>query len=69
MTSAESKAAYQEIKDYVLEHSGRKVSSLYIAQANRNVVSSSVAAIISENLKMQSSYSARPKRKKQSEKH
>ena len=69
MTSMESKAAYQEIKDYVLEHSGRKVSSLYIAQVNRNVVSSSVAAIISENLKMQSSCSARPKRKKQSEKH
>ena len=28
----ESKATYEEIKDYVLEHSGLKVSSLYIAQ-------------------------------------
>ena len=32
VTSAESKATYQEIKDYVLEHSGLRVSSLYIAQ-------------------------------------
>ncbi len=28
----ESKATYEEIKDYVLEHTGLKVSSLYIAQ-------------------------------------
>ena len=28
LTSAEKKATYQEIKDYVLEHSGLKVSSL-----------------------------------------
>lgn len=32
LTDAEKKATYQEIKDYVLEHSGLKVSSLYIAQ-------------------------------------
>lgn len=32
VTAAEAKATYQEIKDYVLEHSGLKVSSLYIAQ-------------------------------------
>lgn len=31
-TAAESKATYEEIKDYVLEHTGLKVSSLYIAQ-------------------------------------
>lgn len=29
---AESKAAYEEIKDYILAHRGLKVSSLYIAQ-------------------------------------
>ena len=29
---AESKATYEEIKDYVLKHSGLKVSNLYIAQ-------------------------------------
>ncbi len=32
LTTAESKATYEEIKDYVLEHMGLKVSSLYIAQ-------------------------------------
>ena len=32
ITSAESKATYKEIQDYVLEHSGLKVSCLYIAQ-------------------------------------
>ena len=35
VTSAESKATYQVIKDYVLEHSGLKVSSLYIAQVKQ----------------------------------
>ncbi len=35
VTSAESKATYQEIKDYVLEHSDLKVSSLYIAQVKQ----------------------------------
>lgn len=32
LTAAESKATYQEIKDYILEKHGVKVSSLYIAQ-------------------------------------
>ena len=32
LTAAESKATYEEIKDYVLAHAGLKVSSLYIAQ-------------------------------------
>ena len=32
LTAAESKATYEEIKDYVLEHSGLKASNLYIAQ-------------------------------------
>ena len=32
LTAAESKATYEEIKDYVLEHTGLKVSSLYITQ-------------------------------------
>ena len=32
LTAAGSKATYEEIRDYVLEHSGLKVSSLYIAQ-------------------------------------
>ena len=35
LTDAEKKATCQEIKDYVLEHSGLKVSSLYIAQVKQ----------------------------------
>ena len=35
LTSAESKATYDEIKAYVLEHTGLKVSSLYISQIKR----------------------------------
>ena len=35
LTAAESKATYEEIRDYVLEHSGLKVSSLYIAQVKQ----------------------------------
>lgn len=32
LTTAESKATYEEIKDYVLKQSGLKVSNVYIAQ-------------------------------------
>ena len=35
LTSAESKATYEEIKEYVLEKFGLKVSQLYIAQIKR----------------------------------
>ena len=35
LTDAEKKATYQEIKDDVLEHSGLKVSNLYIAQVKQ----------------------------------
>ena len=35
LTAVESKATYEEIKDYVLEHSGLKVSNLYIAQVKQ----------------------------------
>lgn len=35
LTDAEKKATYGEIKDYVLEHTGLKVSSLYIAQVKQ----------------------------------
>ena len=36
ITSAESKATYAEIKDYVLKEHGLKVSNLYISQVKRN---------------------------------
>ena len=35
ITSAESKATYEEIKDYVLEKHGLQVTNLYIAQVKR----------------------------------
>ena len=35
LTAAEKKATYDQIKAYVLEHSGLKVSSLYIAQVKQ----------------------------------
>lgn len=35
LTAAESKATYEEIKAYVKEHTGLKVSSLYIAQVKQ----------------------------------
>ena len=35
ITSAESKATYQEIKEYVLKEFGLKVSTLYISQIKR----------------------------------
>ena len=35
LTAAESKATYEEIKDYILEKYGIKVSSLYIAQVKQ----------------------------------
>ena len=35
LTSAESKAAYKQIQNYVLEKFGFKVSTLYIAQVKK----------------------------------
>ena len=35
LNDAEKKATYKEIKNYVLEHSGLKVSNLYIAQVKQ----------------------------------
>lgn len=35
LTAAESKATYDEIKEYVMKHTGLKVSNLYIAQVKR----------------------------------
>ena len=35
LAAAERKAAYQEIKEYLLEHAGSKDSHLYIAQVEK----------------------------------
>ena len=36
LTDVEKKATYEEIKAYVLENTGLKVSNLYIAQIKQN---------------------------------
>lgn len=36
-SDAEAEATYDEIKDYILEHHGIKVSSLYIAQVKEKM--------------------------------
>ena len=35
VTAAENKATYEEIREYVKEHTGLNVSNLYIAQVKR----------------------------------
>ena len=37
LTAAESKATYVEIKQYVLDKTGLKVSQLYIAKLKENI--------------------------------
>lgn len=37
LTIAESKATYAEIKQYVFDNTGNKVSQLYVAQVKRNM--------------------------------
>ncbi len=50
LTVAESKATYEEIKDYVLKHSGLKVSNLYIAQVKRKFgIMVSIIELCTEN--------------------
>ena len=63
LTAAEKKATYEEIKAYVLEHNGLKVSYLYIAQVKQNVALLSVRITTSRSLRRQSSHNARPTRK------
>lgn len=37
LTSAESKATYEKIKEYIMRNFGLKVSTLYIAQTKRKL--------------------------------
>ena len=54
-TSAETKATYQEIKDYVLKEFGLKVSNLYISQVKRKC-----GIEVGENYNLPKSENARP---------
>ncbi len=65
LTSAESKATYAELKQYVLDKYGLKVSSLNIARLKQSVVLSSVRIIIRQRTKMLSSQTAQRKKKMQ----
>ena len=69
LTAAESKATYEEIREYVLEHTGLKVSHLYIAQVKQKYGIMSGRTTISPNPKMPSSPNARRRKKKQSRRH
>ena len=69
LTAAESKATYQEIKDYVKEQTGLNVTPLYIAQVKQNAGSLSGSVTTSPNQRIPSSPSARPKRKRLSGMH
>ena len=69
MSEFQDGATYTQIKDYVLEHTGLKVSNLYISQIKRKCgieVGKNYNLPKSED---SDSHSVRRKKRKQSEKH
>lgn len=64
LTAAESKATYEEIKDYVLEHTGLKVSNLYIAQVKQKCGIIERAIIICQNRKTPDNRNVRQRKKR-----
>ena len=66
LTAAESKATYEEIREYVFEHTGLKVSHLYIAQVKQKY---GIIERENYNPKTPSSPNARRRRKKRSRRH
>ena len=62
-TSAETKATYQEIKDYVLKEFGLKVSNLYISQSKGNVELKQERTIICQRQKIQKCHSVQKRKK------
>ena len=69
MSEFQDGATYTQIKDYVLEHSGLKVSNLYISQIKRKCGIGLVRTIICRSPRIPDSPSVHRKKKKQSEKH
>lgn len=69
LTSSESKATYAQIKQYVLEKYGLKVSSLDIAQTNKNAVLKKEKITIFRKMKKHDSLNGHKKKKKQSKTH
>ena len=65
MSEFQDGATYPQIKEYVLEHTGLKVSNLYISQINWK----SARTTICRSPRIPDSPSVRRKKRKQSEKH
>ena len=64
LTAAESKATYQEIKDYVKEQTGLNVTPPTLRRSSRSAGLSSGRATTSPNQRTPSSPSVRPRRKR-----
>ena len=64
LTATESKATYEEIKDYVLKQSGLKVSNLYIAQVKQKYGIIERENITCRNRKIPDSRNARQAKKR-----
>ena len=70
VTAAENKATYEEIREYVKEHTGLNVSNLYILhRSSASAASRSGRTTTSLRLRTPSSSSARRRRKKPSGRH
>ena len=69
MSEFQDGATYPQIKEYVLEHTGLKVSNLYISQIKRKCGIGLVRTIICRSPRIPDSPSVRRKKRKQSEKH
>ena len=69
MSEFQDGATYPQIKEYVLEHTGLKVSNLYIHRLNGNAGLRSARTITCHSPRIPDSHSAHRKKRKQSEKH
>ena len=69
MSEFQDGATYTQIKDYVLEHSGLKVSNCISHKLSENVGLGLVRTIICRSPRIPDSRSAHRKKRKQSEKH
>ena len=69
VTAAENKATYEEIREYVKEHTGLNVSNLYMHRSSASAASRIGKTTTSLRLRTPSSSSARRRRKKPSGRH
>ena len=69
MSEFQDGATYPQIKEYVLEHTGLKVSNLYISQIKRKCGIEVGKTITCQNPRIPDSPSVHRKKRKQSEKH